>query len=85
MRCDSLSVLIQFDEITLLVKVKLGFISFSVREYIPPPLRFFKCQQMGLTASVLKRKIRCAKYGGEHEYGKCEEGIGIKCCNYVRT
>ncbi len=36
---------------------------------------------MGHTANFCKGKIRCAKCGGEHEYGKCEEGVEIKCCN----
>lgn len=80
-RCDSTSVMIQFEGGTLPIRVKLGFISFSVREYMPPPLRCFKCQRMGHTANLCKGKMRCAKCGGEHEYGKCEEGAEIKCCN----
>lgn len=80
-RCDSMSVMIQFEGNTLPIKVKLGFMSFSVREYIPPPLRCFKCQRMGHVANACKGKMRCAKCGGEHEYGKCEEGTEIKCCN----
>lgn len=54
-RCDSRSVMIQFEGSSLLIRVKLGFISFSVREYIPAPLRCFKCQRMGHTA-----KGKCA-------------------------
>lgn len=80
-KCESMSVMIQFEGINLPIRVKLGFVSFSVREYVPPPLRCFKCQRMGHTASVCKGKMRCAKCGGEHDYGKCEEGAEIKCCN----
>ncbi len=80
-RCESMSVMIQFEGSTLPLRVKLGFVSFSVREFIPPPLRCFKCQRMGHTAKFCKGKIHCAKCGGEHEYGKCEEGVEIKCCN----
>jgi len=80
-KCDSLSVLLHFEDSILPVKVKLGFISYVVREYLPPPLRCYKCQRIGHTATVCKGKMRCAKCGGEHEYGKCQEGAEIKCCN----
>ena len=30
---------------------------------------------------VCKGRKRCAKCGGEHEYGKCGAGVGPKCCN----
>lgn len=80
-RCESMSVMIEFEGSNLPTRVKLGFVSFLVREFIPPPLRCFKCQRMGHTANVCKRKMRCAKCGGEHEYGKCEDGVVIKCCN----
>lgn len=80
-KCGSLSVLLHFVDNNLPVKVKLGFISYVVREYVPPPLRCYKCQRIGHTAAVCKGKMRCAKCGGEHEYGKCQEGAEIKCCN----
>lgn len=33
-------------------------------------------------AAVCRGKQRCGKCGGEdHEYGKCNEGTKIKCCN----
>ncbi len=62
-------------------RVKLGFISYPVRKYIAPPLRCYKCQRYGHIATVCKAKTRCARCGGEHEFGKCEEGVGEKCCN----
>lgn len=80
-RGDSLSVMIQFDEDKLPSKVFLGFMSFSVRLYVPPPLRCYKCQKFGHVAAVCRGKQRCARCGGEHEYGKCEQGVDPKCCN----
>ncbi len=80
-KCDSLSVLIHFEDSNLPVKVKLGFISYVVREYIPPPLCCYNCQRIGHTAAVCKGKWRCAKCGEEHEYGKCQEGTKMKWCN----
>ncbi len=55
-RCESMSVMIQFEGSTLPIRVKL-FVSFSVQEFIPPPLRCFKCQCMGHNASFYKGKI----------------------------
>ncbi len=80
-KCDSLSVLIKFDEPRLPNKVYIGYMSYEVRPYIPPPLRCFKCQKYGHVAAVCKGKQRCGRCAGEHEYGKCEEGAKLKCCN----
>lgn len=80
-KCESLSVLIHFEEKNLPAKVKLGFISYTVREYVPPPLRCYNCQRMGHSAALCKGKMRCAKCGEEHQYGKCREGTKLKCCN----
>lgn len=79
-RMESLSVEIRFDGAILPDKVKLGFISYSVRPFVPPPLRCYNCQKYGHVAMVCKAKKRCARCGGEHDYGKCE-GAGPKCCN----
>lgn len=78
---DSLSILLTFEEKQLPDKVYIGFMSYSVRVYIPPPLRCFNCQRYGHVAAVCKGKIRCSKCGGEHKYGECEEGATQKCCN----
>lgn len=79
---ESLSVMLQFNEEVLPVRVKVGYLSYQVRPYIPPPLRCFKCQRFGHVAAVCRGKQRCGKCGEEgHEYGKCNEGTKIKCCN----
>jgi len=78
---DSLSILLTFDENRLPEKVLIGFMSYNVRVYIPPPLRCFKCQRYGHVAAVCKGKIRCSKCGEEHKYGECEEGVTQKFCN----
>lgn len=79
--CDSLSILLTFEEGNLPGKVFIGYMSYDVRVYIPPPLRCFKCQRYGHVAAICKGKQRCSKCSGEHEYGKCEEGAKLKCCN----
>ena len=78
---DSLSILLTFDEAKLPDKVFIGYMSFGVRVYVPPPLRCFKCQKYGHIAAVCKGKLRCSKCSGEHEYGKCEENAKLKCSN----
>lgn len=36
---------------------------------------------MGHVANVCKGKMRCARCGGDHEYGKCGPDTKVKCCN----
>ena len=69
---NSLSVLLVFDK-SMPSEIHIGWLNYKVREYIPKPLRCFKCQRMGHTAQQCKRRQRCAKCGGEHEYGKCNK------------
>lgn len=78
---ESLSVMIRFDGNILPDRVYLGYISFPVRVYVPPPIRCFNCQRYGHIAAACRGKKRCGVCGGEHEYGHCEEGVKPKCCN----
>lgn len=79
-KSDSFSVLLEFEK-SMPKKIRMGYLSYDVREYIPAPLRCFKCQRMGHTAGQCKGKPRCARCGGEHEYGNCGKDAKIKCCN----
>lgn len=78
-KIDSLSILLTFDK-DLPARVQMGYMSYTVREYVPPPLRCFQCQRFGHVASQCRGKVRCAKCGGDHDYGKCEAEV-LKCCN----
>jgi len=51
---ESLSILLQFQEEMLPTRVKVGFMSFQVRPYVPPPLRCFKCQRFGHVAAICR-------------------------------
>lgn len=62
-------------------RIKIGYISYTVRPFVRPPLRCFKCQRLGHVAAVCKGGRRCCKCGGDHEYGRCGEGVEVKCCN----
>jgi len=79
-KSDSLSVLLVFEK-SLPGEVQMGWINYKVREYIPQPLRCFKCQRIGHVAQQCKWRQRCAKCGGDHEYGKCSKDTKLKCCN----
>lgn len=80
-KMDSPSVLLEFKEQVLPERVMIGYMSFYVREYVPPPVRCYKCQRYGHIAKICKGKQRCGKCGGEHEYGECGESEERKCCN----
>ena len=69
---DSLSVLLQFEG-AIMEKVVIGCLSYPVREYVPRPLRCYKCQRFGHIAGQCRAKPRCARCAGGLEYGKCEE------------
>lgn len=62
-KSNSLSVLFVFEKL-MPTEVKMGWINHKVREYIPQPLRCFKCQIMGHTAQQCKWRQRCTKCGG---------------------
>lgn len=80
-RVDSTSVLLEFQESVLPERVMVGYMSFSVREYVPGPVRCYKCQRYGHIAKVCRGKQRCGKCGGDHEYGQCGDSVVRKCCN----
>lgn len=77
---DTMAVILQFEN-NMPENIQLGFMNYKVREYIPKPLRCFTCQRMGHIAKDCKGKIRCARCGGPHEFGKCDKDAKIKCCN----
>lgn len=75
------SILIEFEEKELPKEVYFGYVKYNVREYVQKPMRCYNCQEFGHIAKMCKWKKRCARCGGEHDYGMCGEGIQPKCCN----
>lgn len=80
-RVGSQSILMEFEGKELPMSIKIGYISFQVRPYVPPPLRCFKCQRYGHIAAVCKGKQRCPKCGEDHKIEECKEDVLEKCCN----
>jgi len=66
MRKDSELVILEFEEEVLPKNVTLGFMSYSVREYVPKPMRCYN--------------TRCYRWYEDHEYGHCNHEQP-KCCN----
>lgn len=80
-RKDTETVVIEFQGEGIPKRVMLGVMSYIVREFIPGPVRCFNCQRFGHVATRCRETSRCARCGGNHDYGKCEEGAKPKCCN----
>lgn len=78
---DSETVTVEFEGEHVPKKVFLGFMSYPVRLFVPKPMRCYNCQRFGHTAKNCNRQRRCARCGGDHEYGKCGTGIAPKCCS----
>lgn len=74
---NDLPVFIDFQDEKLPERVKIGYMSYFVSKYVPPPLRCYKCQRYGHI--VCRGKQRCAKCGGEHRYEECGENVKVAC------
>jgi hypothetical protein len=72
--------ILTFNKTTLPPSIKLGFVSVRLTDYIPPPLRCFRCQKFGHTNTTCKRRIVCAKCSEEHEDKICQARQN-KCAN----
>ncbi|XP_023226912.1 uncharacterized protein LOC111627546 [Centruroides sculpturatus] len=58
--------------------VTAGYLSCSVRSYIPNLLRCFKCQRFGHSQTSCRGKSLCAQYGIEgHQHTEC---TSTPCC-----
>jgi len=77
---DSKSVFLQFSTADLPAEVKLGYLLFRVKQFIPKPLRCFKCNRFRHVASHCRGRERCSTCGGEHKYSECTADTA-KCPN----
>jgi len=80
-KVETESVLVEFETKEVPKEVYYGFMRYSIREYVPKPMRCYNCQEFGHMAKVCKGKRRCARCSGDHEYGKCGAEVRPKCCN----
>ena len=73
------SVILHFTSTTLPGRVFLGFMSFRVNLYIPPPTRCFKCQRFGHVADMCRSSVRCPRCGERHSFDECSAEKHL-CC-----
>jgi len=52
--------------------VRVGYLQFKVKQYIPKPLRCFKCNRYGHVANYCKSKERCSNCGSAHNWKNCD-------------
>jgi len=64
-------VFLQFSTADLPAEVKLGYLLFRVKQFIPKPWRCFKCNRFGHVASHCRGRERSSNCGGEHKYSEC--------------
>ena len=57
---ESKPVFLQFTTADLPSEVKLGYMLFRVKQYIPRPFRCFKCNRYGHIANHCRGKLRCS-------------------------
>ncbi|XP_033761237.1 uncharacterized protein LOC117343018 [Pecten maximus] len=75
---NSTTVRLVFNTKELPESVALGYRTYTVKLYIPPPLRCYNCNRYGHIAVKCKGKQRCQKCGGDHKVIDC--GAEIKKC-----
>ena len=60
---ESERVVVEFDAKTIPKEIYFRFVKYSVREFVPKPIRCFNCQEYGHISSRCKGKRRCARCG----------------------
>ena len=73
------TVVLTFNSPTPPKQIWAGFYWVKVRDYIPNPLRCFKCQKYGHTEARCRQQVACFRCGGEHAGEGCKEPP--KCVN----
>jgi len=77
---DSKSVFLQSTTADLPGEVKVGCLFSRVKQYVPRPLRCFKCNRYGHIAGHCRGKLRFSICGGERKYSECS-AAAPKCPN----
>lgn len=78
---DSVAIKIDFEGSEIPERIKLGFVSFLVKEYNPPPIRCFRCQRIGHMAGGCTANPRCQICSGNHPRSECRNRDTPKCAN----
>ena len=73
-------VILTFEGTILPYEVKCGYRNVKVEEYIPPPMRCYKCNGFGHTTVTCINEMTCVKCGGNHKRENCSSDQ-VKCTN----
>ena len=73
--------IVTFGRTRLPSHLKIGYMSVAVRQYIPNPLRCFKCQKYGHGSNACKGTITCAKCGTKNHTDETCEAEEPTCFN----
>ena len=74
------SVILSFAKAKVPEKINVGYERISVRQYVPLPMRCFKCQKFGHGSMRCKSiKTICGRCTGEHDSKDCK--LTPKCMN----
>ena len=72
-------VILSFDRKSLPEFVTMCYQSFQVKQYIPPVIRCYKCQNFGHSITQCRANTRCVRCGGKHSFQDCEQKDTPKC------
>ena len=74
------TLILTFNSSKIPVYIRCGSLNVTVIQYIPNPLRCYKCQSFGHTTNKCKRNLVCARCSGnDHNDQQCEKEY--KCSN----
>jgi hypothetical protein len=78
---ESLAIKVNFEGKVLPSKIMVGMLAFSVRAYLPPPLRCYRCQRLGHIADGCTAAFRCLVCAGNHSIKDGCTTNFLKCAN----
>ena len=81
-RRDTSLLVLTFETTNLPDTVLAGYIRYSVRVFVPNPLRCFNCQKFGHSSKFCKQAARCPKCGeAPHEGSPCSAPVKCLSCD----
>ena len=81
-KIDTESVIIVYSsEIVFPSYLYLGYRRLTVKEFIPHPVRCYKCQRFGHISKNCRGKQRCPFCGENHSFDECQNKDNKKCSN----
>jgi hypothetical protein len=78
---ESLAIRVNFEGKVLPSKIMVGMMAFTVRAYLPPPLRCYRCQRLGHIADGCSASFRCLVCAGNHSIKDGCTANMLKCAN----